>query len=256
MIDPTGYSELEINGGGRWETAYSSGSSSTSVSENSSGESDSTKGTGTQASAANNSSREMNAIKSNDISAKTQTGGGCPEKYCVAINGDKIKSGITSVGNGVTINVTAYRALVVVTVTGQRLLPLTPITNSAQAKRFGLPKNTLVPIKVPDFVDPQQEVNQFSKWTDPASFAWYWRPGRGKPHDYKQVDTRNDAYGNFAYGASAEAIGLSELGAVLGAEAVKFGRNDPINNEDVRAGVRAMREGSTLETIMYTPSSE
>jgi len=134
---------------------------------------------------------------------------------------------------------------------GNSYVPLVEVKNKYQAKRFGIPKGALTAIAVPFGVDPQKEAELFQDGVSDFEFAAYWK--KNGPHDYKKDDARFDAYGNFEDGAQGTKAGFSDLKLLFAADAIKLFQNDPINMQDIAAGIAAMKEGSRLGTTIYTP---
>lgn len=137
---------------------------------------------------------------------------------------------------------------------------MTSVKNPVQATAYGLPMGTSTAIAVPtvdnagNAVVPQAQVDYWAStiFKGPVPFAAYWWP-KGS-NDYKTQNAMYDAYGNFAYGATA-AAGYSLSVLQFAAEAPKKFNNNPINTVDINSGFNAINNGGTLTTIEFTPPS-
>jgi RHS repeat-associated protein len=167
-----------------------------------------------------------------------------------------------------------YAALQVTLPNGVPTFAITTIKNSAQAQAYKDAEvngpitvgSTTVPIAVPSGADPQALVKEWSAaralttiapTLTYANFAAFWIPGG--PHDYKNAPPRSlyDAFGNFEYGATGTAAGLTcsvLQGAGEGLSLAKYGElNDPINATDIQSGIDAVSQGGTLSVNDYSP---
>jgi RHS repeat-associated protein len=149
---------------------------------------------------------------------------------------------------------------------GKEYMPMTVVKNAAQAKLFGLPVGSPIPISVPPGVNPQALVNAWraagalptGALALNVAFGEFWMPGGS--HDYKQQSPKSkyDAFGNFEFGATGVAAGFT--GAHLQNEATNIQKvkqrnplasNDPVNTMDIQSGIRAESRGGTLGTTTY-----
>ncbi len=156
-----------------------------------------------------------------------------------------------------------YLAVTVNSLGGGGYTPLTVVKNPAQANAYGEPVGTLVPIAVPQGIDPQDAVNSWgdgSMFNGAAEFAWYWRPHG--PNDYKRgfhddkcgkiSNSMYDAYGNFEYGATGAVAGFSSGELTLMGDLLHPGngfQNYPQNTTDILSGFNAISSGGTLGTF-------
>jgi hypothetical protein len=62
-----------------------------------------------------------------------------------------------------------------------------------------------------------------------------------------------DAYGNFEYGATGAAAGISSDLLVGMGDIIHGGTNNPINTYDIQSGYYAISSGGTLSTVNYLP---
>jgi hypothetical protein len=137
---------------------------------------------------------------------------------------------------------------------GSSYTPMSHVKNDVQAKLFGQKKGTPIPFMVAPGVDPEQLVNDWAgKRGSSWNFASYWWPG-GR-HDYKQtprIGPMLDGFGNFMYGATGAAAGYSRDELQGMGQAIKWGKNDPVNVQDIDTGFDAINRGGQL--FAYPPS--
>jgi hypothetical protein len=62
-----------------------------------------------------------------------------------------------------------------------------------------------------------------------------------------------DAFGNFEYGATGEAMGISCNTLVGWGNLLHNGHNNPINTQDIVDGYNAVYSGGTLKVVNYNP---
>jgi RHS repeat-associated protein len=147
-----------------------------------------------------------------------------------------------------------YDALYVIRHDGTIYVPMTAVKNSAQARGFGAPIGTPVAIAVPNGVDPNGpvdywRVDESRGLGGDLAFANYWRPGG--EHDYKLIDPRFDAFGNFEYGASGNVAGYQCETLTGWGDRLHHGHNYPINTQDIQSGYDAIQAGGTFGVFDY-----
>jgi hypothetical protein len=139
-----------------------------------------------------------------------------------------------------------FQLLVVTTPTGT-YMPVTKVKNSQQAATAQVPVDTPIYIAVPNYVDPQFAVNFWKSHPFllyPQEFKHYWQ---AKVHDYKLHNAIYDAFGNFEYGATGRAAGVSQrMLQYEGAHVHAGGVIDPININDINSGFNAIKNFGTL----------
>jgi RHS repeat-associated protein len=147
----------------------------------------------------------------------------------------------------------ALQALVVTLPSGEQYMPMTTIKNISQAQILGrFVVVSTVPIFVPPGENPQGTINFWSKTTYPdnlVSFGLAFMP-KG-PNDFKfNISPIYDAYGNFLYGASGQAAGMTaSLLQAMAAAIHPGGQNDPINVYDIQQGIDAVGMGGTMSVV-------
>lgn len=145
-----------------------------------------------------------------------------------------------------------YTAIQVTLPNGTTYIPMTKVKNPAQAVAFSAATGTKiiegqsVAIPVPPGVDPESQVSYWASQANlppdqkSGAFIGYWIPYG--PHDYKRLQSLGtyramyDAYGNFMYGATGNAVGYS-LDTLLGmANILSGGLNYAINSSILPTG--------------------
>jgi len=94
-----------------------------------------------------------------------------------------------------------------------------------------------------------------TKTKNPVGFAVTWRPKGDNDYKNTEYGAIYDAYGNFEYGATGAANGLTKGQVVAGGDAEALVRhrahNNPINRADIEAGHDAVSHGGKLQTVPY-----
>jgi hypothetical protein len=139
---------------------------------------------------------------------------------------------------------------------GTQSIPMTKIKNTAQQRALGKARGTMIPILVPDGVNPQQIIDFWSASStlfplNLPAFTGAFMPGG--LYDFKLPSRGGgpiyDAFGNFLYGASGEAAGISALMLQGVGDLIHGGQNDPINVGDINTGIYAIRLGGMIKLI-------
>jgi hypothetical protein len=135
-------------------------------------------------------------------------------------------------------------------------MPITQVKNQAQAKILGLPVGSIIPIMVPanaadilnNLMAQAAKLNVF----DVTDFKSMWQKTPDNPNNFKlslQPTGLYDQFGNFAYGATAEAVGypqgFTQWAGAYGRNGSFTGNNLPINRQDIANGYNAAQSGGT-----------
>jgi RHS repeat-associated protein len=147
------------------------------------------------------------------------------------------------------------QALVVTPPSGKAYEPMSEVKDDAQAKIFGVPVGTKVPIFVPAGVDPQKMVDQWSTMLPhPFDFKKFWSDPKNDFKDPVKSPGGSpiyDAFGNFMYGSTGRADQLP--GSLLQHEANKLhpkGQSS-INTRDIQSGIDTHDQGGKLSAAPY-----
>jgi RHS repeat-associated protein len=198
----------------------------------------------------------------NEAGVSTQSG----TKGDTANDSQKNSTGSTSAQN-------TYRVLATEYPDGQTVYEFTKLKNDAQVKlyraTFGGGDNikigTGVPILVPPGEDPQAtidawgnggpfislEAGKAGRYINEGAFYYVFRPGG--PNDFKAINPLYDAYGNFLFGASGAALGVSESDLQFAGNAlhaVTYGRSNFSQNvQDIHSGFNAIGVGGVTIVV-------
>jgi hypothetical protein len=146
-------------------------------------------------------------------------------------------------------------ALLAVTSGGSSYMPLTKAKSEDVANTLGVKPGSLIPIFVPPGQSPQAMVNDWI--TKPffadnlANFAKFWWPHGS--NDFKDSNLIYDAYGNFMFGATGRAAGISgedlqDAGQII-SQLKWHTPNNPVNVQDIQSGINMYDKGGVVIQI-------